>query len=180
MHKFYQKKYYFISEYDTNLIDNLDKSVNIIYRNYQNKTDIQQIQKLKNYCKKKGNKFYLSNNFKIALNLNLDGVYLPSFNNSYKHLSYSLKKDFKIIGSAHSLREATIKKNQKVEDIFISSIFKKNKNYLGINKFRKLISLTNLNVIALGGINQKNLNKLKLIELKGFAGISYFNKKKGP
>ena len=28
MHKFYQKKYYFISEYDTNLIDNLDKSVN--------------------------------------------------------------------------------------------------------------------------------------------------------
>ena len=180
MHKFYQKKYYFISEYDTNLIDNLDKSVNIIYRNYQNKTDIQQIQKLKNYCKKKGNKFYLSNNFKIALNLNLDGVYLPSFNNSYKHLSYSLKKDFKIIGSAHSLREASIKKNQKVEDIFISSIFKKNKNYLGINKFRKLISLTNLNVIALGGINQKNLNKLKLIELKGFAGISYFNKKKGP
>ena len=180
MHKFYQKKYYFISEYDTNLIDNLDKSVNIIYRNYQNKTDIQQIQKLKNYCKKKGNKFYLSNNFKIALNLNLDGVYLPSFNNSYKHLSYSLKKDFKIIGSAHSLREATIKKNQKVEDIFISSIFKKNKNYLGINKFRKLISFTNLNVIALGGINQKNLNKLKLIELKGFAGISYFNKKKGP
>ena len=115
MHKFYQKKYYFISEYDTNLIDNLDKSVNIIYRNYQNKTDIQQIQKLKNYCKKKGNKFYLSNNFKIALNLNLDGVYLPSFNNSYKHLSYSLKKDFKIIGSAHSLREATIKKNQKLK-----------------------------------------------------------------
>ena len=180
MHKFYQKKYYFISEYDTNLIDNLDKSVNIIYRNYQNKIDIQQIQKLGNYCKKKGNKFYLSNNFKIALNLNLDGVYLPSFNKSYKHLSYSLKKNFKIIGSAHSLREATIKKNQKVEDIFISSIFKKNKNYLGINKFRKLISLTNLNVIALGGINQKNLNKLKLIELKGFAGISYFNKKKGP
>ena len=180
MHKFYQKKYYFISEYDTNLIDNLDKSVNIIYRNYQDKIDIRQIQKLGNYCKKKGNKFYLSNNFKIALNLNLDGVYLPSFNNSYKHLSYSLKKDFKIIGSAHSLREATIKKNQKVEDIFISSIFKKNKNYLGINKFKNLISLTNLNVIALGGINQKNLNKLKLIELKGFAGISYFNKKKGP
>ena len=180
MHKFYQKKYYFISEYDTNLIDNLDKSVNIIYRNYQNKIDIQQIQKLGNYCKKKGNKFYLSNNFKIALNLNLDGVYLPSFNNSYKHLSYSLKKGFKIIGSAHSLRETTIKKNQKVEDIFISSIFKKNKNYLGINKFKNLISLTNLNVIALGGINQKNLNKLKLIKLNGFAGISFFNKKKGP
>ena len=113
MHKFYQKKYYFISEYDTNLIDNLDKSVNIIYRNYRNKIDIQQIQKLGNYCKKKGNKFYLSNNFKIALNLNLDGVYLPSFNNSYKHLSYSLKKSFKIIGSAHSLKETTIKKNKK-------------------------------------------------------------------
>ena len=181
MHKNMNRKYYFINKFETNIIDKLDKQTVVIYRNYNSKSlNKELILKIKNYCKKKGNKFYLSNNFKIALNLNLDGVYLPSFNKSYKHLSYSLKKNFKIIGSAHSLRETTIKKNQKVEDIFISSIFKKNKNYLGINKFKKLISLTNLNVIALGGINQKNLNKLKLIKLKGFAGISYFNKKKGP
>ena len=76
----------------------------------------------------------------------------------------------------HSLRETTIK--PKVEDIFISSIFKKNKNYLGINKFKNLISLTNLNVIALGGINQKNLNKLKLIKLKALQVFLILTKKR--
>ena len=33
--------------------------------------------------------------------------------------------------------------------------------------------------IALGGINEKNFKRLKLINPAGFAGISYF-KKKGP
>ena len=34
--------------------------------------------------------------------------------------------------------------------------------------------------ISLGGINNKNIKKLKLIQPFGFAGISFFDKKKGP
>ncbi len=34
--------------------------------------------------------------------------------------------------------------------------------------------------ISLGGINEKNLKKLKLIGPHGFAGISFFDKKKAP
>jgi thiamine-phosphate pyrophosphorylase len=56
----------------------------------------------------------------------------------------------------------------------LSSLFKKNKNYLGINKFRLLSKLTYLKVIALGGISNINLKKLKLLDCNGFAGISYF------
>ena len=40
----------------------------------------------KNVLKKKGNKFYLANDFKLALKLGLDGVYLPSFNKKFNHL----------------------------------------------------------------------------------------------
>ena len=36
--------------------------------------------KLKKYCKKKGYKFFLSNNIKLAIKLDLDGAYIPSFN----------------------------------------------------------------------------------------------------
>ncbi len=132
------------------------------------------ILKIKNYCKKKGIKFYLSNNIQIAIKLNLDGAYIPSFNKSTKHLAYSFKKNFKIVGSAHNLREIRTKETQKVDKIFLSSLFKENKNYLGINKFKLLSKLTRKEVIVLGGISKKNLKKLKILNQSKFAGISYF------
>ena len=58
--------------------------------------------------------------------------------------------------------------------IFISSLFKLNKNYLGINKFKLITNLTKKKIIVLGGITNKNLKKIKLLKCYGFAGISYF------
>jgi len=119
-------------------------------------------------------KIYLSNNFKLAIKLGFDGAYIPSFNRSIVHLNYELKKKFSILGSAHNIKELRLKEKQKVDLIFISSIFKKNKNYLGLHKFIKLKKLTNKNVIALGGINRKNINKINLTNCFGFAAISFF------
>ena len=175
------RKYYFINKFETNNIDKLDKQTIIIYRNYSTKTpDEKLILKIKKYCKKKGNKFYLSNDIKLANKLNLDGAYIPSFNKNTKHLAYSLKKNFDIIGSAHNLKEIRTKENQNAEEIFISSLFKKNKNYLGINRFKLLSKLTKKNVVALGGISSKNKKKLSLLNKSIFAGISFFEQKKGP
>ena len=169
------KKYYFINKYETNNIDKLDKQTAVIYRNYNSKIlNKELILKLKRYCKRRRIKFYLSNDTKLAIKLGLDGVYLPSFNKSTKHLSFSLKKKFNVIGSAHNIKEIKIKEIQKVKKIFISSVFKKNKNYLGINKFKLLSNLTKKKVVALGGISKKNINKLKLLNKSEFAGISFF------
>ena len=169
------RKYYFINKFDTNNIDKQDKQTIIIYRDYNlKKLDEKLILKINNYCKKKSIKFYLSNNVKLAIKLNLDGVYIPAFNNSLKHLAYSFKKNFKIIGSAHNLKEIKIKEIQKVEKIFLSSLFKKNKNFLGINRFKTVSKFTNKNVVALGGISKKNLRKLALLKQSEFAGISFF------
>ena len=173
MHK--DTKYYFINKFETNNIDKLDNQTTVIYRNYYSETVNEKlILKIKNYCKKKGIKFYLSNNIQIAIKLNLDGAYIPSFNKNTKHLAYSFKKDFKIVGSAHNLREIRTKETQKVDKIFLSSLFKKNKNYLGINKFKLLSKLTRKEVVVLGGISKKNLKKLKILNQSKFAGISYF------
>ena len=160
---------------DTNNIDKQDKNTIIIYRNYsEKKIDKLLILKIKNYCKKKKMRFYLSNNIKLAINLSLDGAYIPSFNKDFNHLSFSYKKSFKIIGSAHNLKQIRNKEVQKVEKIFLSSLFKKNKNYLGINKFKLLSKLTMKKVVVLGGISKKNIHKLNLLDNLEFAGISYF------
>ena len=169
------RKYYFINKFETKNIDKLDKQTIIIYRDYSAKLfNKELILKIKNYCKKKSIKFYLSNNVKLAIKLDLDGVYLPSFNSNFNHLSFSLKKNFVILGSAHTPKEIKIKQRQKVEKIFISSLFKKNRNYLGINKFKLLAKHTNKKVVVLGGISKKNIKKLKLLNQSEFAGISYF------
>tara|TARA_B100000242_G_C42954518_1_gene442609 strand:- start:86 stop:604 length:519 start_codon:yes stop_codon:yes gene_type:complete len=168
-------KYYFISKFDTNNIDKQDKQTTIIYRNYNSQImDEKLILKIKRYCRLKKIKFYLSNNIKLAIKLDLDGAYIPSFNKSTKHLAFSLKKKFEIIGSAHSLKQIKTKETQNVNKIFLSSLFKKNKNYLGINKFKLISNLTKKKVVALGGISKKNFNKLKLLKIYDFAGISYF------
>ena len=130
--------------------------------------------KIKKYCKKKGNNFLLSNNIKLAIKLDLDGVYIPSFNKDKGHLSYSFKKSFIILGSAHNVYEIRTKELQNVRTIFLSSVFKKNKNYLGFYKFKLLSLLTKKSLIALGGISNSNLKKLNLTSCQGFAGISFF------
>ena len=180
MHNKILNRYYFINKFDQSHIDKLDKRVTIIFRNYKHEVDESLIIKIKRYCKKKGNIFLLSNDIKLAIRLGLDGVYIPSFNKNKKHLSYSFKKNFIILGSAHNVYEIRTKELQFVNAIFLSSIFKKNKNYLGINKFKSLSLLSNKPFIALGGISVSNLKKLALTNCHGFAGISFFEQKKGP
>ena len=142
MHNKLPNKYYFINNFDTNYIDKQNKDTAIIYRNYHSKNQYNSILKFKIYCKNKGYKFYLSNNIRLAINLNLDGAYIPSFNKDVTHLSFSYTKNFLIIGSAHNNKEINIKELQGVKIIFISSLFKMNKNYLGINRFRLISSLS--------------------------------------
>ena len=169
------RKYYFIDKFETNNINNQSQQTSIIYRNYSSNIENENlIFKIKAHCKKKRIKFYLSNNIKLAIKLNLDGAYIPSFNKSTKHLAYTYRKKFEIIGSAHNLKEIRIKEKQKVLRIFVSSLFKKNKNFLGINKFKILANLTKKDVVALGGISQNNIKKLQLLKCQDLAGISFF------
>jgi thiamine-phosphate pyrophosphorylase len=180
MHNKTLNKYYFIKKFDQSHIDKQNKKTIIIFRNYDQIIDEKIILRIRNYCKKKGNKFLISNNIKLAIKLNLDGAYIPSFNKDNKHLSYSFKKHFIILGSAHNIYEIRLKELQLVNAIFLSSIFKRNKNYLGINKFKSLSLLSKKPVIALGGISNNNLKRLSLTNCFGFAGISFFEQKKGP
>ncbi len=110
--------------------------------------------------------------------LDLDGVYLPSFNKNLKYSNLLLKKGFKIIGSAHNIREIKTKEKQNCEYIFLSPLFKtsKHKHYLNVIKFNLISNVTKRKIICLGGINSSNLKKKNLTKSKGIAAISWIKK----
>ena len=143
-------------------IINLDKNINLIFRNYDQKDPEPTIKKLQYFCKIHKKKLFISNNLRLALKYNLDGLYIPAFNKNLNLKNLSIPKKFEIIGSAHSFKEIKIKEMQRVNVIFLSSLFKDNKNYLGLNKFKLLSKFTKKKIVALGGMNNQNIKKLLL------------------
>ena len=169
------KKYYFINEFNYTHLTNLNKNISFIWRNKDKETSIKTLIELRNFCKKNQRCFYISNDIKLARKLNADGVYISSTNRNLNLRTVNLKKKFKILGSAHNLKEIKIKELQNIEEIFLSPLFKEKTNQqLNVYRYLKLRETTKMKDISLGGINSQNLNKLKIIKPFGFAGISYF------
>ena len=178
MHKKIPNIFTFISEFNKEQILKLNKNIGIIFRNYNKNIEKDKILEIKKFCKKNKRQFYLANNLKLAVSLNLDGAYIPSFNKILNTLKYNKRENFLLLGSAHNLLEIKIKEKQGVEIIFLSPLFK-TKNYkraLEIIKFNILSRMSKKKIIALGGINKKNINNLKITYAYGFSGISYFLK----
>ena len=111
----------------------------------------------------------------------MDGIYIPSFNKQINYAKYYNYNKLEIIGSAHNKKEIKIKKLQKCKLIFLSPLFKtsKNKNFLDIIRFNINTLDEDAKFIALGGINEKNINRVYLTKSIGLAGISWI-KKNGP
>ena len=169
------KKYYFINEFNYTHLINLSKNISFIWRNKDKETSIKTLIELRDFCKKNQRCFYISNDIKLAKKMNADGVYISSNNKNLNLQLGNSKKKFRILGSAHNLKEIKIKELQNIEEIFLSPLFKEKTNQqLNVYRYLKLRETTKMNDISLGGINSKNLKKLNLIKPIGFAGISYF------
>ena len=171
MHKL---NFYFIDDFDKDHIKNLPKNIAIIYRNYDQKHNEQDILSMKKFCVTIRKKFYLANNIHLVEKLRLDGAYIPSFNKNL-FITRLKTKNFTLLGSAHNIKEINQKIRQKVDYLFISPIFKvtKKKDFLGMVRFNILSQKFNRNIVALGGINKDNLRMIKNTKNYSFASISY-------
>ena len=119
----------------------------------------------------------MANNTKIANSLEFDGAYLPSFNKEINYTSINTTKNFKLLGSAHDIKDIKIKEKQGVELLFLSPVFKKkNKRHLKIYNFLRLSKSTNIETAALGGINSKNIKLLNLYGVKNIGSINWIKK----
>ena len=174
------KYYYFIDEFNKKEIEKLPAQISLIYRNYHKRKKDKELRKLVDHCKNNRRKVYISNSLKDAIRYNFDGLYIPSF---HKQLGFQniIKKNFEIIGSAHNAIELKIKEKQGCSLIFLSPIFKNNKNkkFLDVIKTNLLKKLTKNQIVLLGGINFKTIKRSKLCSPNGIAAISWI-KKNGP
>ena len=149
----------------------------VIYRNYKDIKRETELIKIAKLCKRKKIQLFVSNDIKLVLKVKADGLYIPSFN---KKKFFNLEnKKLKVLGSAHNRKEIYEKISQKCDAIFLSPVFymKKYKKFLNIYKFNLLSRINKVDFMALGGINDKNIRKLKLLNIKGFGGIRMFKKK---
>ena len=181
MHKYLPNLFVFLDKYESHVFENNNINIGVVYRNYKSINREVELNKIAKACKKKRYQLYVSNDIRLATKVRADGIYIPSFNN--KNLFRNLQnKNLIILGSAHNQKEINEKVSQNCQAIFLSPLFnvKKTKYFLDIYKFNLLTFANKSNFLALGGINKKNIRKLKMLHAKGFAGISMFNKKNRP
>ena len=178
MHKNLPNLYIFIDKYNHLLFEKKNKNVGVIYRNYNSVNREKELIKIEKACKKKRYKLFVSNDIKLTLKSKADGIYIPDFNRSKKNLNLE-KRNIIILGSAHNQKEIQEKISQKCKAIFLSPLFyiKKSKKFMGLYKFNLLSYSNKINILALGGINEHNFCKLKLLNIYGFGGMGMFKKK---
>jgi len=180
MHKYLPNLFIFLDQYNNQIFENNNTNIGVIYRNYNHPKREIELFKIAKACKKKRYKLFVSNDIKLALKVRADGIYIPAFNKTKMFLNLE-KKNLIVLGSAHNQKEIQKKILQRCKAIFLSPVFYVNKSnsFLDIHKFNSLSYLNKINMLALGGINEHNINKLKLLHIKGWGGIGIFKKKTG-
>lgn len=124
-------------------------------------------------CRMKGFKVVVSSSPHIAMSIGAYGVHFPRKIKNvriYKNLVYSC--------SFHSLSDLRRTKNLKVNKVFISPIFKttssKKKKPLGLTRLLFLSRSIKCEIGVLGGVNLKNITRLKNTKITHIGGVSLF------
>ena len=176
--KCYLENFYFFTTYiNEQIIKNVVKfkNVAIIYNNKYIDNE-NNFLKIKNFCKINNIKFFIIDNLKLAIKYKLDGLIISHDNKrAYLNLS-NYKKNFKIIGKAHSQNEYFCKIKQNCSAVLLSPIFQNTKyntsKILTISKFNQISKNWKIDVYALGGINFENIKRIKMTKAKGVGFIS--------
>lgn len=170
------KFFLFINFIDDLVKQNLTKfiGINVICKDLNNNLELKRLLEIKKFCKKNKIKFYIADNYRLAVKLKSNGLFISSWNKK-NYLKY--KPEFKLIGSAHNYLDIYYKKKQKCDFLTISPLFYNSKysknNILEPLKFNVLAKLCNIKLIALGGINEKNFKKVLLTQSVGVGFFSW-------
>ena len=172
-----KKNFYFYIDNTKSLnLDLIKKNLNItiIYRNNYNNEPVAEVIKFRKKLRIRRIFFYVANDLRLARKCKADGLYISAYNKKFYN-------NIKIIGSAHNFREINQKINQNCKVIILSRLFnvqkkEKRKNF-GVVKFNMICQKFDIEILPLGGINEKNLLKLKLLKSDGFAILSEIKKK---
>ncbi len=161
------------------LIPRLPTGSAVIIRHFTRAQKKELCLKIKGLCKKHKVKLLISDDLKLALALRLDGVHFPE--QTLKKIAGcgSLKRHrpgFLFTAATHHQRALFWAKRAKIDTALLSPIFPTQshpgKRHLGCWKFMELTRNHTNPVIALGGVSQKNAQRLSQTQASGFAGIN--------
>jgi thiamine-phosphate pyrophosphorylase len=188
MNKIFYKHYVFLEEINNLIKDNLVKfsNINIIIDINENTSkNLENQLSIIKFAKKNRIPFLIKNDFQKSVKYKADGVFISS---NHKKITKPIlfKKNYYIVGSAHNQLEYAHKLKQKCHLLMLSPLFfneKYSKNkILNILKFNSKTIHWKVNLCALGGINSKTLNRVKLTKCEaiGFKKIISKSKIKKP
>ena len=150
---------------------------NLILRKPENSPFIE-LQKFHRKCLNRGIGLFIANNVKILFKLKSNKFYISAFNKNHFNYLKKINSNIEIIGSAHNIKEINEKVKQGCKNVLLSRLFETNyknkKGWLGTTKFTFSKSFNKYN--CLGGLNEKNFKKIKILKINGFA-ISSAKKK---
>lgn len=131
---------------------------------------------LRKITKKQKIPFIINDRVDIALAVNADGVHVGQSDLSLKNVRKLIGKD-KIIGvSCGNLEEAKKAYKDGADYLGVGAVFptntKKDAKDVGIDGLKEIIKNIPLPIVAIGGINKRNIKKLRDINLAGVALIS--------
>ena len=153
MHNTLPKIFCFIKNYEENYIKRIPKNIGIIYRNYNKIINNNEIKKINNLCKKTKKKFFLANNIKIALQLDLDCII--NFQ-SYWRNKILITKNQKIIKNIKKIVNFT-------DPITMEVIFRDNKFNYNVDKLFPIIRNNKMYLYIIDSLNEYIKNTPKEI-----------------
>ncbi len=121
-------------------------------------------------------KAFIHEDVSLAHALNAHGVHLTG--NSFHKIKEAKQKNLEVVVSTHTKEEVMKVEKEGADYVSYSPIFDTpNKGKpKGIDDLKELLSLTNINVFALGGIvNDKEVILINETKVYGFASIRYFS-----
>ena len=140
----------------------------IQYRDKINKVSqkIINANKIKNICDKYNILFIVNDSADLAKEVDSDGVHVGQNDDTIKYCKKILSED-KIIGSSNnSMQEIYKSIKAKVDYLAIGKVFetntmgKRNRNIVGLDLITETKKITSIPIVAIGGINKNNAEKV--------------------
>ena len=137
---------------------------------------ILEAKKIKKLCQKNNVLFLVNDSIDVALAVNADGIHIGDDDVPYKYARKLLGKD-KIIGvSAQSVKEALFNEKIGADYTGIGPIYytatKKINRPIGLAPIKELKTRLKIPFVAIGGINQNNIDEILKAGAKNMAVIS--------
>ena len=133
-------------------------------------------ERLKTLCAQRGVPFVVNDSVEIALRCDADGVHVGQSDIKGRDIRSLIGPD-KILGiSAGTVEEAIAAEKAGADYIGVGAVFgtstKKNARNLTVEKLREIANAVSIPVVAIGGINARNLMELRGSGVDGVAVVS--------